>query len=316
MIAMIDAPKSPLVSIVLGTYNGSTYLREQLDSLFAQTYPNIEIIAVDDRSSDNTVEILREYADRHPAMKVFVNEKNLGFIGNFENGCRLANGDYIAFCDQDDYWHPDKIKKKMNAIGSYPMIYCDSRLCDGKLQYLGRNISDAAHNETFTDPRQLCVFSRMYGHTILITRRLFELSNPFLRSMPHDGWLAYHATLYGGVKYLPEALVEYRQHESNVFGVVGGKSKKRKETRAEKKKREHANARERMQAFYNACPESLTEQKQFLRKLLKSYQSFSIPNNFLRMSLFFANYKRLLIVKKYGTFRKLVFCLKTFAKIP
>lgn len=313
---MTDASRLPLVSIVLGTYNGTHYLREQLDSLFAQTYPNIEIIAVDDKSSDNTVDILNEYAARHPNFKVFVNGQNLGFIKNFENGCRRSTGDYIAVCDQDDYWHPEKIEKKMAAIGSFPMVYCDSRLCDSKLQYLGRNISDVAHNQTFTDPRQLCVFSRMYGHTILVSRKLFELSSPFHPKIPHDGWMAYHATLYGGVKYLPEGLVDYRQHEHNVFGAVGGKRRKLAETRKEKRIREHANARSRMQSYFDACPESLVEQKAFLRKLLKSYQSFSLPNDLLRVFLFLGNYKRLLVVKKYGTFRKIFFCFKMFAKIP
>src|SRR4051794_28361287 len=73
-----------LVSIVLATYNGERYLAKQLESLFRQTYGNIEIIAVDDCSSDKTVEILKEYSQRHGNMKVFVNDSNLGFIKNFE----------------------------------------------------------------------------------------------------------------------------------------------------------------------------------------------------------------------------------------
>ena len=84
-----DMPKdvkeqvSPLISIVLATYNGEVFLTQQLDSLFSQTYLNIEIIAIDDGSSDNTVKILREYAARHVNMKVFLNEKNLGLHKNF-----------------------------------------------------------------------------------------------------------------------------------------------------------------------------------------------------------------------------------------
>ena len=74
---------APLVSVVLGTYNGETFLKEQLDSVLAQTYPNIEIIAVDDGSKDATVSILNDYAARDPRIKVYVNEQNLGFIKNF-----------------------------------------------------------------------------------------------------------------------------------------------------------------------------------------------------------------------------------------
>ena len=94
---------SLLVSVVLGTYNGEVYLQEQLRSVLAQTYPALEIIAIDDGSGDRTVEILREFAARDPRIRVVVNERNLGFIRNFEKGCRLAAGKFIALCDQDDY---------------------------------------------------------------------------------------------------------------------------------------------------------------------------------------------------------------------
>jgi glycosyltransferase involved in cell wall biosynthesis len=304
------------VSVVLGTYNGETYLREQLDSVLAQTYPFLEIIAIDDGSSDSTVEILKEYAARDPRIKVVVNEQNLGFIRNFEKGCSLASGRWISLCDQDDYWLPDKIKKMVNAIGDYPMVYCDSILCDENLRPLGNRISDLVHYQSFDDPRQLCVFSRMYGHATLITRELFTRSRPFLKEVPHDGWLAYHATLYGGVLYLPEVLVNYRQHAANVFGVVGRKKKKPvPEEKAELKERELERIRIRMQAYCDACPETLAPQKKLLRALVRSYRDFSPLNDIRRMLLFFANYERLLVVKKYSTPRKWLFCLKMLVKI-
>ncbi|HEY4338295.1 MAG TPA: glycosyltransferase family 2 protein [Puia sp.] len=304
------------VSVVLGTYNGSTYLREQLDSVLAQTWPSLEIIAIDDGSTDSTVSILKEYAARDPRIRVVVNEQNLGFIRNFEKGCSLATGRWIALCDQDDYWMPDKVEKMAGAIGDYPMVYCDSILCDEHLQPLGDRISDLVHYQSFDDPRQLCVFSRMYGHATLITRELFHRSRPFLKEVPHDGWLAYHATLYGGVRYLPEVLVKYRQHAGNVFGVVGRKKKKpAPEEKAERKKRELERIRIRMQAYCEACPETLVSQKRLLRGLVRSYRDFSPLNDLRRMFLFFANYRRLLVVKKYSTPRKWLFCLKMLVKI-
>jgi glycosyltransferase involved in cell wall biosynthesis len=312
---MSGSPSQPLVSIILGTYNGQAYLREQLDSLFAQTYPRIEIVAIDDGSSDDTVAILREYAARHLHMKVVINESNLGFIKNFEKGARIAAGDLIAFCDQDDYWLPEKVEKMVAAIGDHPMIFCDSALCDQDLRPLGKKISDLAHQQSFYDCRQLCVFSRMYGHATLITRELFDKATPFIKEMPHDGWLAFHATLYGGVKFLPEVLVHYRQHGSNIFGAVGGKSKRTAGERAQRKRRELERVRVRMDAFYAACPGRLAPQKKLLHDLVGSYHDFSLPNDFRRVLLFFANYKWLLTVKRYGTLRKYLFCLKMFIKI-
>src|SRR3712207_2934774 len=92
----------PLVSIILATYNGASFLTEQLDSLFQQTYPFYEVVAVDDQSTDETFAILQDFALRHPTMRVYQNKKNLGFIKNFEHACSLAQGALIALCDQDD----------------------------------------------------------------------------------------------------------------------------------------------------------------------------------------------------------------------
>jgi glycosyltransferase involved in cell wall biosynthesis len=306
----------PLVSVVLGTYNGEAYLQEQLRSVLAQTYPALEIIAIDDGSRDRTVDILREYAGRDPRMRVVVNERNLGFIRNFEKGCRLADGKYIALCDQDDYWIPEKIAKMVSAIGEYPMVYCDSDLCGEDLQPMGRRISDLVHYQSFDDCRQLCVFSRMYGHATLITRDLFEKASPFLEEVPHDGWLAYHATLYGGVHYLPEVLVKYRQHAGNVFGVVGRKKKKDTDVqRPGRRRKELARVRVRMNAYCTACPDFLIPQKRLLRALVASYRNFTPWNDIRRVWLFLANYKLLLVVKNYSTFRKYLFCLKMLVKI-
>jgi glycosyltransferase involved in cell wall biosynthesis len=308
--------ESPLVSVVLGTYNGAVYLEEQLRSLLAQTWTNLEIIAIDDGSTDQTVGILREYAARDRRIKIIINEQNLGFVRNFEKGCSLSKGKWIALCDQDDYWLPEKVEKMVHAIGDYPMIYCDSDLCGPDLQPMGTRISDLVHYQSFDDCRQLCVFSRMYGHATLITRVLFDKASPFRKEIPHDGWLAYHATLYGGVSYLPEVLVKYRQHAGNVFGVVGGKRKKDEAVqRAEKKKKELARVRFRMDAYYAACPDTLVPQKRLLRALVESYRNFSLYNDCRRVGLFLANYKLLLAVKNYSTVRKYLFCLKMFVKI-
>lgn len=308
--------ESPLVSVVLGTYNGEAYLEEQLRSVTSQTYRQLEIIAIDDGSRDRTVDILREFASRDPRIKVVVNERNLGFIRNFEKGCRLATGDLIALCDQDDYWFPEKIRRMVDTIGDHPMVYCDSELCGEKLQPLGKKISDLVHYQSFDDCRQLCVFSRMYGHATLITRELFAKASPFRDEVPHDGWLAYHATLYGGVRYLPEVLVKYRQHAGNIYGVVGRKRRKEERKKlAEKKKKELARVRIRMEAYCAACPESLVPQKRLLRALVSSYRNFYPWNDIRRMLLFFANCHLLLAVKNYSTARKYLFCFKMLVKI-
>src|SRR5574344_2136916 len=99
-----------MISLALPTYNGEKYLREQLDSIFNQTMVPEEIVVVDDRSTDSTIQILEEYKQKY-GLKYYINEQNLGYNKNFEKAITLCQGDYIALCDQDDVWLPEKIEK-------------------------------------------------------------------------------------------------------------------------------------------------------------------------------------------------------------
>jgi glycosyltransferase involved in cell wall biosynthesis len=263
-----DSKSLKLVSIVLATYNGEKYLAKQLESLFAQTYSNFEIIAVDDSSTDSTLDILNEHAKRHLNMKVFVNEVNLGFIKNFEKGCILSAGDYITLCDQDDYWDFDKIKKMVEAIGGHPIIYCDSTVCDEDLNSSPIKISDLVNFKSWNNCLQLAVFCRIYAHAMLFKRSLFSIACPFLEVIPPDWWLPYLSTFYGGMKYFPEPLVLYRQHAGNVSGVIGSKRKKQnKVTRSERMRIDKQKIRTRILAFYNACPDDWVKEKKYYMAL-------------------------------------------------
>ena len=307
---------SQLVSIVIATYNGELYLSKQLESLFNQTYNNIEIIAIDDCSTDNTVEILQTEAVKHTNMKVFVNETNLGFIKNFEKGCRLSTGAFIAFCDQDDYWDETKIKKLVEAIDPYPAIYCDSFICDENLKPSGKRISSLVNCRTWDNCLQLAVFCRIYAHTMLIKRSFFNTAFPFLDVIPPDWWLPFQATFAAGIKYYPEALVHYRQHGGNVTGVIGQKRKGQKDLNAaERSKRDKYKIRRRVSAFYNDCPEELTHEKKVLLKLVKCYENFSLINNFRRCFLFFRYRYIFLSPKKHSSLHRFFFCFKMFVKI-
>lgn len=319
---------SPLVSIVLATYNGEKFLAEQMQSLISQSYQNYEIVAVDDCSTDKTVEILKEYKNKNNTIKVFVNETNLGFIKNFEKGCALSTGDFIAFCDQDDVWHPDKVKKLVEAIGDYAMIYADSIVCNENLQPTGKKISDVTLCKDYYSCLEYAVFARIYGHALLFKKSFYESITPFPDIIPHDWWFAYNATLHGGFKFLPQVLVYYRQHSSNLFGIIGGKKKiteeaaekpvlkeKTKEDKSGEKRKEKEKIRQRVKMFYNICPSKFIQEKEVLKSLVESYESFSLSNNFKRMFLFFRYRKLLLAVKKRSLLRQYLFSLKMFVTI-
>jgi glycosyltransferase involved in cell wall biosynthesis len=305
-----------LVSIVLATYNGEAFLAKQLESLFNQSYSNIEIIAVDDGSKDNTVSILNEHASRHPKMKVFVNDVNLGFIKNFEKGCSLSNGELIALCDQDDYWDENKIKKMAVAIEDHPIIYCDSQVCNENLEPAGTKISDLVNFRSWSNPLQLAVFCRIYAHAMIFTRSFFNKAVPFLDVIPPDWWLPYLSTFFGGMKYFPEPLILYRQHAGNVTGVIGGKGKKNSGiSKAERTHLDKIKIRTRINAFYNACPDNFVEEKKVLYSLVKSYEDFSLGNNLKRFLLFLRYRDVFLSVKKHSALHRFLFCFKMFVKI-
>ena len=128
------------LAILLGTYNGGRFLREQLDSLFAQTMKDFQLYIRDDGSTDDTMLIVKEYQQLHPnIVKVEDEGKNLGAKGNFERLLALTDADYYMFCDQDDVWLPDKIevsfakmKQMEQRYGDIPLlVHTDLEVVDG-----------------------------------------------------------------------------------------------------------------------------------------------------------------------------------------
>lgn len=218
----------PLVSIALCTFNGERFLKEQLDSLINQSYPNLEIIAVDDRSTDNTLSILNQYKSQHHFIKVFQNETNLGFRKNFEKALSYANGDYIALCDQDDVWHPDKIKIQIGNIGSNVLIYHDSSFIDEEGKSLNKNLSDIMNLYRGNQCHHFLLENCVAGHTCFFRRSLLKDLLPLPTLLYHDKWIAFVATATGTIDYCKEALVNYRQHCTSTTDILKNKKTKKK----------------------------------------------------------------------------------------
>ncbi len=296
------------VSIVLATYNGEKFLHEQLDSVFAQTFPILEVIAVDDCSSDSTVSILNEYAMRHPILKIYHNEKNLKHNQTFERGILLATGDCIAMCDQDDIWDKDKILIMMESwkSDSY-LIHCDSEFIDDQGNRLNKKISDIKNLQTYTDPVPFIIGNTVAGHASIFRKDLAKIALPFPSIIIHDWWLAFAASTLGPVQYIDRPLVQYRQHADSVIGAIKLKrnkiKKKRKDLRSE--------IRKRIYLFYKICPDKNIA-KNVLLKLNVNYSDFSISNNLSRMITFFQYRKLLLATKKRTLLRQWLFCVKMY----
>ena len=211
---------SPLVSIALCTYNGVDYLAEQLDTLVAQSYLHIEIVVVDDCSTDETFVILTDYASKYPQFKLYQNEKNIGFTENFEKAAKLCNGELIALCDQDDLWHPQKIELQVNAIANNVFIYHDSEFVHEDGSSMDKKMSDLLNLYRGADPLAFLFFNCVSGHSILMKKSLLDLALPLKKDYFHDWWLAYVATNIGTIDFIPKCLVKYRQHDKSETNIL------------------------------------------------------------------------------------------------
>lgn len=316
MQTFVDTDHShPLVSIVVATYNGERFLDEQLDSLLRQTYEPLEIVVVDDCSSDGTMSILDRYAALDARVRVFRNPHNLGFQKNFERGFLLARGEYIAPCDQDDIWGPDKIEVLIRNRGSYGITYCDSEFIDGTGASLGQKMSEWKTLADFDDPINFAVGASVPGHAMLIKKSLIADAIPFPPCVTHDYWLGFVATLQGPLKFVAQPLVLYRRHDGNLFGALKTQGRWHRRRQRRNRAERESIARQRVQLLYEKCPDNLVEAKHFYATVVRTYQSYSLPNNLTRMLTFFRYRRAILAFKKRSELRRVLFSVKMFFTI-
>lgn len=302
----------PLVSVVMATFNGARFVGAQLDSILNQSYPKLEVVIVDDHSTDNTFDILSDYARKDARIRLYRNDKNLGYVKNFERGLCLATGDFIAPSDQDDIWLPHKIEFLLQHIGDEAIAYGDSKLIDENGNYLGLRISDLKCLTTFENCLNYLIGNSAPGHGMLIRKEVIPAAIPLPTLVTHDLWIGFVATFASRVKYVGETLVLYRQHSRNVCGTGLVKSElNERQSRFEMQER----ARERIRLMYEKCPPELVKEKKVLKDVKASYASFSLPNNWLRMITFLKHNREMLAYKRRTPWRRWLFGFKMFVMI-
>jgi len=293
--------ENPFLSIVLCTYNGERFLKEQLDSLFNQTYENFEIIAVDDCSTDSTINILQEMASPNK-MKVFKNEKNEGVNRNFQIAIQKASGDFILICDQDDIWVPNKLEVLVSSIDGSLLYYHDSRLMDvnGKIQ--SKKMSDKYRMSSNPHPLAFISQNGVTGHACMFDRKLLEYPIfPLPKHIYYDNWLGYIASIHGQVRYIDNCMVNYRVHENNLT-ISQKKSRKLNEEISEA-------IYEQLNSFYEFAHEN-SGYKTFLLRLRNTYLSNTFLSKSKRVYLFLIQLKNLNFFRKKNIFRKISFSIK------
>ncbi len=224
------AEKMHSVTVVMATYNGERFLKQQLDSLIAQKGVRVNILVRDDGSSDKTKTILEDYQSRG-LLKWYTGEHlnvQKGFLDLLKNA---PEADYYAFCDQDDVWDDDKLLAAVTELddmdNSKPaMYYCGQKLVDEELELI------SVHSVyTQRNPHTNFFFSNVAGCTAVFNRQLLDALNSaqpeFIHC--HDNW-AFKVCLALGGSYVvdPVARINYRQHGGNAVGLnVGVKGRYR-----------------------------------------------------------------------------------------
>lgn len=204
------------VAVLISTYNGEKYLREQLDSILHQTYKNIEIVIRDDGSKDGTVELVKEYQKNHENI-ILKEGTNIGFIKSFFKLLELAEADYYAYCDQDDIWLENKIELAAQALNGADnakpnMVFGNSDYYDENMNFM----SEGEKHRTFSFKNSLyeCVAQ---GMTMTINHAAKEiiLANIPEKCLFHDWWTYMVCSGMGNILYNDETVVKYRRFQKN-----------------------------------------------------------------------------------------------------
>jgi len=203
------------ISVAMATYNGENFLREQLDSIYSQTYLPYEVIVTDDCSSDGTISILEEYRIKY-GLKYYINEKNIGYNKNFEKAISLCSGNYFALSDQDDVWLPNKIEltyKKLKEIekGMPAVVATNSFDVDPSLNVIGSRIIEDKYwqDALWGVPSQGC--------SMIFNLELKEKVLPIPDGIIYDGYIALTAAMIGNWFRIGTPLLLYRHHNNNVL---------------------------------------------------------------------------------------------------
>lgn len=224
-----------LVSVLISMYRPNlVFLEKQLKSLEEQDYDNIEVIIRDD---DPSSEFQTQILDDIFVKKKYIylkGEKNLGYARSFERLTEMAEGEYLAYCDQDDIWRKDKISKCVNALEKEGgvLVSSDRTIIDGNDQVVESSYREHHHDvcdqwKTGDRITSCAVFTTYaIGMNIVVRADVAKKLLPFPEDTAHDKWVTAGASVFGKVVFIEESLVSYRRHGANVSGILRSVSSK------------------------------------------------------------------------------------------
>jgi glycosyltransferase involved in cell wall biosynthesis len=219
-----------LIAICMATFEPEMHLfREQIDSLRSQIDDRWVCLISDDSSSPRHFEGIERVVGADRRFVISRSEKRHGFYRNFERALEMvpAEAEFVALCDQDDRWHPDKLQALREALGTAQLVYSDQRLVDIEGRVLRNTLWHGRRNNS-SNLASMLVANTITGAAMLFRRELAEMALPFPDTPGfqfHDHWLAVVALATGKVAYVNRPLYDYVQHRGAVFGDVTQGSK-------------------------------------------------------------------------------------------
>jgi glycosyltransferase involved in cell wall biosynthesis len=208
------------ISICIATYNGSSYVAEQISSIISQLSEGDEILIADDGSTDKTLVLLQDFQAH---VRIVGTERVGGVVANFERVLKAARGEGIVLCDQDDVWLPGRLDAIRSALAAYQLVLINGEVVDEHLERRGQTIFDAvsARPGFWTN----LLKNSFIGCCMAFRRDLLERILPFPIGVPwHDWYIGLVAECSGSVVRIPQISMLYRRHGGN-FSPTGEKSR-------------------------------------------------------------------------------------------
>lgn len=279
-----------MVEILMATYNGEKYIREQLDSILNQTYKDIRILIRDDGSKDRTIDIIKEYIEKYRyKIRLIEDDVKCGSsVSNFMQLTKSATADYVMYSDQDDFWLPKKVEKTLQAMidleekigkDKPALSFARHKPVDLKLQPIQEDVSKTQLSKCETEFNKLLVQNCVNGCLMMVNKPLYSILGNYNKDiLMHDWWAALIAGAMGGICRIPDVLMLYRQHGDNVVGSVNVKSFKYRISKMLDKNTRNMKFRYRDQAklFYQRYSSMMPDaSRQILEDFLKMYEEKS-----------------------------------------
>ena len=226
-----------MIDIVMATYNGEMFIRDQLDSILSQTFTDWRLMVSDDCSTDRTINIVREYQELYPEKILLIENKEPSGSAqnNFYRALKYATADYIMLSDQDDVWLPNKVevtfevmKQLVKEYGNeIPLlVHTDLKVVDENLKVINNSIFDMQNMDSQRcELNNLLVQNIVTGCTMMINKETLKyLKETPKHSVMHDMWIALIASAFGKIGFLDKSTILYRQHGKNANGAKNVKS--------------------------------------------------------------------------------------------